>query len=41
MLYRVSIWTVLVQWPDDGSVLEPKPVARKTFTSNLLCVTDK
>jgi hypothetical protein len=41
MLYRVSIWTVLVQWPDDGSFLEPKLVARKTFTSNLLGVTDK
>jgi len=35
----ISIFTVLVWWPDDGSILEPEPVARKSFTSTF-CMND-
>jgi hypothetical protein len=40
MMCRDSIFSVLVSWPDDGSVLEPKLVTRETFTSSLLCAID-
>jgi len=40
MIYRASMFTVSAYWPDDGSILEPKLAARKTFTNSLLCVID-
>jgi len=39
MLYKVYVFTVLVKWSDDGSILQPKLVDSKTFTGSLLCVT--
>jgi len=30
------MFTVFAYWPDDGSILEPKLVARKTFTNSFL-----
>lgn len=38
MIFRVSVFTVLLQLPDNGSILRSKLFARITFTSWLLCV---
>ena len=38
MVHRVPILFFPVQWPDNGPNLHPKLVARKTFTSSVLCV---
>jgi len=32
-IYRILLWAALICRPDDGSILEPKLVARKSFTS--------
>jgi len=39
MLYKISVFVLLVKWSDDGSILQPKLVDSKTFTGSLLCVT--
>jgi hypothetical protein len=31
MIYNVSVLKVRVQWPDEGSIVEPQLVAIKTF----------
>ena len=40
MLYRASVFSVLVKLTDDGSLLEKKVACQSMFTSYLLCVID-